>query len=484
MTKYNETIADTDDVRAVVDHFSTGFRHITDHNGDKWEISEILKHATIPARTPTLIGCKYFTADSLYKIRDYMLNEYECKYELSNYRARISESRSRWDSDVTFTSLHRADKIVIFTGMFGDRKRRYIKELWAKKSAKFLKKSHPFTLFSKDKGWATTTHYSNPDMRCYHDLLKLYNYPKSQWREVITEFQTCIKKVTDNFIDLDTIDIPEAWIVADKAKNHKPKPKAAKNGRIKEKGDVNVKQATAPERETGTNAKFVPTVYDGKGLHKRVNLTVYGKEEDRLSLDHLFGMFKKVENEIKFVIMSDREIKVLEIYNLHNFMPLATFLKGHNKPFKRMMTAKLIFMFKGLYTRVFDVRNVLDEVNSGLKKDLDELYDYQEKMIYTWAKETNTDLKLDEYASKHNLYDLEMFTKLNRTDKLFSKHPFMKKLCNKMHGSYGNAFDYKGLLDVMKDMCRYKNMRMNLDNYNITEGCVPIEEGQLSLFVA
>ena len=484
MTTYNESIADTDDVRAVIDHFSSGHRHIKDHAGDQWDVSEVLKHATIPARTPTLIGCKYFTAESLYKIRDYMLNEYECKHELSNYRARISDSRSKWDSDVNFTSLHKADKIVIFTGVFGDRKRRYIKELWAKKSAKFLKKSRPFTLFSKDKGWATSTHYSNPDMRCYHDLLKLYNYPKSQWREVITEFQTCIKKVTDNFIDLDAIDVPEAWIVADKAKNYKPKPKAAKNGKVKEKGDVNVKQATAPERETGTNAKFVPTVYDGKTLHKRKMLTVYAKEEDRPTLDHLFGMFRRVGNEIAFVIMSDREIKVLEMYNLHNFMSLATFLKGHNKPFKRMMTAKLIFMFAGLYSRVFDVRNVLDEVNSGLKKDLDELYDYKEKMIWTWAKETNTDLKLDEYASKHNLYDLELFTKLNRTDKLFSKHPFMKKLCNKMHGSYGNAFDYKGLLDVMKDMCRYKNMRMNASNYNITEGYVPVEEGQLSLFVA
>ena len=482
MTTYNESIADTDDVRAVIDHFSSGHRHIKDHAGDQWDVSEVLKHATIPERTPTLIGCKYFTAESLYKIRDYMLNEYECKHELSNYRARISDSRSKWDSDVNFTSLHKADKIVIFTGVFGDRKRRYIKELWAKKSAKFLKKSRPFTLFSKDKGWATSTHYSNPDMRCYHDLLKLYNYPKSQWREVITEFQTCIKKVTDNFIDLDAIDVPEAWIVADKAKNYKPKPKAAKNGKVKEKGDVNVKQATAPERETGSNAKFVPTVYDGKTLHKRKMLTVYAKEEDRPTLDHLFGMFRRVD--IAFVIMSDREIKVLEMYNLHNFMPLATFLKGHNKPFKRMMTAKLIFMFAGLYSRVFDVRNVLDEVNSGLKKDLDELYDYKEKMIWTWAKETNTDLKLDEYASKHNLYDLELFTKLNRTDKLFSKHPFMKKLCNKMHGSYGNAFDYKGLLDVMKDMCRYKNMRMNASNYNITEGYVPVEEGQLSLFVA
>jgi len=485
MTTYNESIADTDDVRAVIDHFSSGHRHIKDHAGDQWDVSEVLKHATIPARTPTLIGCKYFTADSLYKIRDYMLNEYECKYELSNHRARISESRSRWDSDVSFSSLHRADKIVIFTGIFGDRKRRYIKELWAKKSAKFIKKSHAFTLFSKNKDWSKNIIIStNPDMGCYHDLLKLYNYPKSQWREVITEFQNCLSKVTDSFVDLDAIDVPEAWIVADKAKNFKPKPKAAKNGKVKEKGDVNVKQATAPERETGTNAKFVPTVYDGKELHKRKMLTVYAKEEERTSLDHLFGMFRKMENNIKFVIMSDREIKVLEMYNLHNFMPLATFLKGHNKPFKRMMTAKLISMFEKLYSRVFDVRNVLDEVNSSLKKDLDELYDYQDKMIYTWAKETNTELKLDEYASKHNLYDLEMFTKLNRTDKLFSKHPFMKKLCNKMSGSYSNAFDYKGLLDVMKDMCRYKNMRMNASNYKITEGHVPVEEGQLSLFVA
>jgi hypothetical protein len=67
------------------------------------------------------------------------------------------------------------------------------------------------------------------------------------------------------------------------------------------------------------------------------------------------------------------------------------------------------------------------------------------------------------------VYYIKMFTKLNRTDKLFSKHPFMKKLFNKMHGSYGNAFDYKGLLDVMKDMCRYKNMRMNLSNYRLVE---------------
>lgn len=469
MVKYNESIVDTDNVRAVIDYYSNSNRHIKNHKGDEWEISGLLGFSNIPQRTPTLLNATYFTAEQVYKLRDYLLNEYEGKYELSSHRSRLSECKSHWDQDIRLSNINRGTKIAVYEGAFPERKRRYIKELWQKQSVKFIRKSKPFTLFSKSKDWTTNSYYSNPDMRCYYDLLKLNQRHKSHWRAVITEFQGLQAGLTKSFVDLDGIDVPEAWIVADKAKNYKPKPKAAKNGRIKEKGDVNVKQATSPERETGTNAKFVPMVFDGKTLHKRKLLTVYAKEEDRTSLDHLFGLFKSLQNEIAFVIMSDREIKVLEMYGLHNFMPLVTFLKGHNKPFKRMMTAKLINRFRVLYIKVFDVRNVLDNVNSGLKKDLDEMYEYESKMIWTWAKETNTDLKLEEYASKHNLYDLEMFNKLSRTDKLFSKHPFIKKLCNKMSGSYGSAFDYNGLLDVMKDMCRYKNMRMNLSNYRLVE---------------
>jgi hypothetical protein len=469
MVKYNESIVDTDNVRAVIDYYSNSNRHIKNHNGDEWEISGLLGFSSIPQRTPTLLNAKFFTAEQVYKLRDYLLNEYEGKYELSSYRSRLSECKSHWDQDIRLSNINRGTKIAVYEGAFPERKRRYIKELWQKQSVKFIRKSKPFTLFSKSKDWTTNSYYSNPDMRCYYDLLKLNQRHKSHWRAIITEFQALQAGLTNSFVDLDAIDVPEAWIVADKLKNYKPKPKAAKNGKIKEKGDVNVKQATSPERETGSNAKFVPMVFDGKTLHKRKMLTVYAKEEQRTSLDHLFGLFKKVENEIAFVIMSDREIKVLEMYGLHNFMPLDTFLKGHNKPFKRMMTAKLIHMFKGLYSKVFDTRNALEEVNSGLKQDLEEMYEYQEKMIWSYIKETNTELKLEEYACKHNLYDLEMFTKLIRTDKLLSKHPFIKKLCNKMSGSYGNAWDYTGLLDVMKDMCRYKKMRMNLSNYRLVE---------------
>jgi len=468
MVKYNETIVDTDNVRAVIEYYSNTYRHIKNHEGKQWEVSTLLNFSSIPQRTPTLLNATYFTAEQVYKLRDYMLNEYEGKYELNSYRGRMSECKSHWDQDVRLSNLNRDTKLAVYEGSFPDRKRRYIKELWKGQSVKFIRKSKPFTLFSKSKDWTTSSYYSNPDMRCYYDLLKLHQRHRSHWRAMIKEFQGLQAGLTKGFVDLDAIDVPEEWIIADKAKNYKPKPKAAKNGKIKEKGDINVKQATSPERETGLNAKFVPTVYDGKDLHKRKMLTVYGKEEDRTNLDYLFGLFKRMEHEIKFVIMSDREIKVLEIYGLHNFMPLVTFLKGHNKPFKRMMTALLIDRVKDVYSNVFACRRGLDSVSSELSEDLLELQDYSTNKLSSWVKQT-ADLKLEDYASKHNLYDLEMLARLTRVEKLLFKHSFVNKICGTMRGYSNHVLNNNQMIDVLKDMCRYKNMRMNLSNYRLVE---------------
>lgn len=465
MTTYNASIVDTDDIFAIINHFSNSNRFIIDYNNKQWEVSNILKYAEITAHSPVLIGYNYFTAHSLYKLKDYMLKEYECKYNLSKHSKKIQETSGKWNSQIEFRNINLNDEVIaVYTEMFTDRKRRYIKELWNKRYVKFVKKSHPFTLFSKNKDVS----FQTQDISCYYDLLNLRTIPKVEWRNIITEFQKSIQKITENFINLDDIKIPEQWIINDKAKNYKPKPIVGNNNKVKEKGDVSGKKAVQPERETAFNAKFIPIVYDGKTLNQRKKLIVYAKEENRLSLDHLFGMFKNLQNTIEFIILSDREIKSLEMYNLHNFMSLDIFLKGNNKPFKRMMTAKLIFSFKKLYSKVFDARNTLEDVSLILKQNLRDMYNYQKDMICVNAKETNTTLKLEEYACKHNLYDLKMFAKLNLTDKLLSKHPFIKKLCNKMFSSYG-LFEASGLIDVMKDMCRYKKMRMNLDNYNLVK---------------
>lgn len=468
MIKYNETIVDTDDVRAAIDYFSTNARYIKNHLGNDMEITEILKHATIPMRKPTLLGCTYFTAESLFKVRDYMLREYEAKYELQGFRNRMSECKSHWDKEITLDRRRSNYQYAIFTGVFGERKRRYIKEIWKGKHMKFIKKVQDFTLFSKDNTKRNTS-LSSPDMSCYFDLLKLYNYPKAQWRAIITEFQSCVKKITDEFIDLDAIEVPEAWIIADKAKNKKPKPKAAKDGTVKEKGDVNCKIAESPERYTGTNAKFTPIILSGKTLHMRKSLTVYGKEADRPLLDYLFGMFK---GHVNLVIMSDREIKVLEMYNLHNFMSLETFLKGDNKPFRRVATARLIKKMMGVYDATFNAKPGMREVLPEFTKEVDTLVKFKKVYHNDYVTSTRCDvLDIDKFAAENNKYDVHMYPLLLKVDKFVTKFPFLETIAYHMKTYPGVSTD--PMISVLKDMCRYKNARMGKANYNITSEVKP-----------
>jgi anti-sigma regulatory factor (Ser/Thr protein kinase) len=463
MAKYNETIVDTDDVRTAIEYFSSSARYIKNHNGDDMEVTEILKHATIPMRKPTLIGCTYFTAESLFKVKDYMMFEYEAKYELNSYRSRLSETRGHWDKQVNISRNRSSAQLAIFTGVFGDRKRRYIKEIWKGKSVKFVKKVTDFTLFSKDKAKRNTI-LGSPDMSSYFDLLKLYNYPKTQWRAIITEFQSCVNKIVEEFIDLDAIEIPEAWIAADKAKNYKPKPKASKNGGVKEKGDVNCKIAETPERYTGSNAKFTPIILSGKTLHTRKSLTVYGKESDRPVLDYLFGMFK---NHVNLVIMSDREIKVLEMYNLHNFMSLETFLKGDNKPFRRIATARLIKKMMSVYDATFSAKPGMRDILPDLMYDVDRLVKFKRIYYHDYVVSHKCEaFDIDKFASDNNKYDVEMYPMLLKVDKLVTKFPFIETIGYHMKTYSGVTVD--PMISVLKDMCRYKKARMAKGNYRFT----------------
>lgn len=469
--KFNESIVDTDDIHSAVSYFSSAYKYIKDHKGEDLDVTDIIKHATTLLNTPTLLGYKHFTAESLYKLRDWILNEYEVKYQMVRYKGTIRECKNRWDKEIRLNDV-RGRMIGLYTGVLGDRKRRYLKELYTGKDVKFVKKAFSCTLFSKDKSWSKSNHLvGTTDMSCYYDLLRLHNYPKSQWRTIITEFQKCVNSVVSNFIDIDAIEPSDAWIAADKAKNYKPKPKVSKDGGVKEKGDVNCKIAETPERYTGSNAKFTPIILSGKTLHMRKSLTVYGKEADRPVLDYLFGMFK---NHVNLVIMSDREIKVLEMYKLHNFMSLETFLKGDSKPFRRITTARLIDKMSKVYNSIFDARPGMREVLPEFTENIDKLVSFKKVYYYSWASSTVcATFDIDKFAAENNKYDVEIYPLLLKVDKTLTKFPFLETITNSMRTYKSHVTD--GMIKILEDMCRYKKMRMGKNNYKFTSVVKEVE---------
>jgi hypothetical protein len=188
-------------------------------------------------------------------------------------------------------------------------------------------------------------------------------------------------------------------------------------------------------------------------------------------LDYLFGMFK---GHVNLVIMSDREIKVLEMYNLHNFMSLETFLKGDNKPFRRIATARLIKKMMGVYDATFNAKPGMREVLPEFTKEVDTLVKFKKLYHNDYATSTRCEeLDIDKFAAENNKYDVHMYPLLLKVDKFVTKFPFLETIAYHMKTYPGVNVD--PMITVLKDMCRYKNARMGKANYKVTTEVKPEE---------
>ena len=299
----------------------------------------------------------------------------------------------------------------------------------------------------------------------------------SDLRDVIKEFQEIVKDITSTFLDFDSIVIPEAWIIADKKKRTKAKPKTAGNGEIKEKGDVTGKIATELERYlNGQNCKFVPYVWKGDKLHLTKKLVVYGKDSDKEQLDKFYGFLK---NEVTFVILSDRETKVLESYNLTNWMTISKFAEGKSQPYRRAVSTSLIrnlqTEFKYIFSNVNGPHTICTTIR-GLKEDVDELNQYHRKHKTSYYMPIEmTNKAIEDGNVDPNIHHVYL-----RVKKFLSTFRFIETIQSDF--SFHNSSVYNSMLE---DLCRYNKIRMSIDKYHITEGWLPVDEdGQLSLFVA
>jgi hypothetical protein len=275
--------------------------------------------------------------------------------------------------------------------------------------------------------------------------------------------------------DLDALVVPQTFI--DSKKKVKIKIGAAPGQRRQKlKGEITGKQASALERDVqGQNSKFVPTVYQLENAHKLPYLHVYGGQNDKDRLDHLYGAFKKCTN-IRFIMFSERELANLEKVELHNWIKLDKFMEGINKPFKRIVTAHLIGKLKDQYKPVFGKRQHMEEISKDLFDKIELLDKYEndynpgymsgdtEKIIFT---------TLLEIADKNNLFDGEIYPIYQEVKTILDKFPFIKSVFDVMR-NWGST---DPLHQVVVDLLKYNKHKVNLDRYTVklTED-KPLEE--------
>ena len=480
MKLYNDTVNDDAEFETVYSFYNSKVIQVRNPiNDNGWlDITELSKFSTLKPKSPKLKDAGLLDASKLVNRSRYILQEYQYRHVIrTGYKKQFCNFNGMWDREITFNSYGKKlteRTIYLFNDTISERSKRYIKETFDKE-AYFVKKTSSIVLWRKTHN--TKIEVSKDDFSTYYGLLELYNYPRNTWRERIKQFRGVVDSLVSTFLNFDDIIIPEQWIINDKKARSKAKPKVDSNGYVKVKGDINGKIGTQLERwVSGQNCKFVPKVWKGSNLHKNNRLIVYGKDSDRIALDKWWGALC---GSVDFVILSDRETRLIETYNLHNWMHISKFLEGKNQPYRRAISASLIESLMNNNSHTFAASNGVNssiKLLKGLSEDLILLRSYRNKNRHHAFIDNDTVKKA---VSEGNV-DTTVHDVYQRVSKLLDKHKFIQ--CIQSDRLYHNGDNYD---QMFKDLCRYHHIRMIPECYNITQGWLPVDaDGQLSLFVA
>lgn len=475
--KYNEIIEEGSDIKSVVNHLEKNGHFLVMENGVKQKIDPFITFSTIKPAIPQLEGIKLLDFPAVYsRNKQYMLaNAYNCKYSL-RYK-RMHDMEKHYVYGYTLQNICNGEaNVYVYKDRISGIKKDYLRATCKESDYNFfVKPSKPMQLGVPAKF----------DINTYYHGLGLKSYPKHQWRQLIEEYQYVMSLISANFIDLDELVVPQAFVDSKK----KPKVVAVGAGvpgvrRQKLKGEINGKEADDLQKwSEGRCCKFVPVIYKLEKLESDKNLKIYAHHDDYMKLDALFGCIHK--QKMKVVTFSQRELAIVKDSEIHNLMSLEQFMEGKNKPFKRMATAYLITKMIAKYKSTFDRPSQVGYTCRALQDKLQTLSKYAADNYYlpsysggtTAAKEFLESMLV--VAEEHKLFDMTIYPEVMEMQEIFDKLPFLNPFM------YGVGFYQPDspLVNVLSDLFKYYRYRVDLKHYNIRLNEEVITEEQLEELV-
>ena len=453
--KYNETITETDDVRQIVSYFS-GYSRSLKFNNSTLDVNPLAQFATISIAKPRFKGTTLIDPERIYKIQEYILGEYDHKF---NTDGKTVREVKKYNQNISIKRL--SSSVYSYEGeKISGLKKDYIKSLEYSKpnEAHILRKVKSFPLFPK---LGKSQDYNN-----YYNILRLDSYPKNQWRQLIQELQLVIKSLTDTFVNIDTMEIPQSFIDSrKKVRVSTGQIKGAAPGvrRVKLKGEMVCKLAEGLERWVdGKNCKWVSKTYDMSKFHRNPFVLIYGKQEDAEKMDKWYKPSRY--HNLQFAILSERELKVVSGIQLHNLIPFSKFMEGKNKPFQRIATACLIDKISDRYDATFKNFHLLDTISSSLCNKMEALKKYKEEH-FKYVEDEMRNIIID-HAKQVNQFDPEIYSTVKEMTTILEKFPFIETIMESM-GRY-NSDRNQELQQVLIDLFKYHKHRIDWKNYNIT----------------
>jgi hypothetical protein len=468
MNKFNEAITTQSDIKAIMQFYSKNNKYIKSwYKGtdDDVCIDDLVVHSSVPVAQPKLDNIKLLNLERLaVKSKEYILAEYKFKYRFTGKFQTMKSYYHEYLRMSDFTSYNFGG-VYIYENELSKGKQDYLRTILPDNKQIYFVKKAPFKLRSKT---------GQVDYAKYYDsVLGLNMYPKSQWREVIKEFQYVVGLYAKDFIDVDAIEIPQSFKDAQKAKRMKISVAAIKGPKkIRMKGEFSGKVGTKMEIHMSDQyCKFVPTTFKMEMIHQRSTLNVYAKEADKKKMDNAWSCFNK---HVVFVIVAQATFDNLQKADLHNWITLDKFMEGKNRPFKTVATEFLIRDLIEKYSATFKRINTVREISTDLADKLQTLWDYHNSQYRSYCDD-DTRKAVIEHALANNLFDQPTYLVYKQVNEVFTKLKFLDAILETM--GYRESKRESPMMIAIADLFKYHKHRVNLEHYTLklTEDA-PLEE--------
>jgi len=450
-TMYNASIVATDDIEKIFKYYSSSDRSVT-INGKTYDVKPFLKYTSITLNKPTLIGANLIDLQRLYDRQDALVAEYEIRYKIKSHK--MSEVKLK---DTKTLELNKLDNnhYYIYDAPIGGKKREYLKDQISYNTYYLCKKVNAYELGFKTRR-STVSHIQKFS---YYHVLRLDKYPKNQWRQVIKEFQFIHEMFLKKFHNIDSIVISQEWI--DSRKRDRLYSSNGTGRRVKLTGEVFGKTAESLERYvSGQNCKFVANTYNLVDIPKFKGLTVYDSYDNQAKLDMLYYITRGIKMNIRILSFSNREMKMISTFEIHNLISFDKFMEGNTMPFKRLITAYLINKLIDQYKNTFSKKYHLTTISTSLLDKLTILEKYKcDNFRYADSKIYEDMLIV---ANEHMLFDMSVYIDYLDIRDLFKKLTFLELIMAKMT-TYGDDL----MVPVLVDLFKYYKYRIDYQNYKV-----------------
>ena len=469
MDKFNDAITTQSDIKAIMEFYSRNSKHIKSwYKGTDEDIciDDLVKHSTTVVAQPKLDNIKLLNLERLaVKSKEYILAEYKFKYRFSNGKFQNSKNYHYEHLRISDLTGHNVGGVYIYDDSLPKGKQDYLRTLLPDNKTIYFVKKSPFKLRSK----TGQTDYA----KYYDSILGLSKWPRTQWRELIQEFQYVVGLYQKDFVDADAIDVPQSFKDAQKAKRMKVLTLPTKGPKkVRLKGEFSGKVGTRMSVDLSDQyCKFVPTTFKMEIIHQRTILNVYAKEVDKKKMDNAWSCFNK---HALFVLVAQATYDNLQKADLHNWITIDKFMEGKNRPFKTIATEFLIRDLIETYSATFKRIETVKEISADLADKLQTLHQYHNSQYRSYADD-DTRKAVIEHATANNLFDQPTYLVYKQINEVFTKLPFLDAILDTM--GYSNSKHNSPMMVAIVDLFKYHKHRVNLEHYKLilTEDA-PLEE--------